>query len=173
MRHYIQIVLGLTKFIIMKKYILLLVAVFIGIVSHAQEWEDKINSDPTYIKYKEETLNFYGSDDYRKEMNLKRVFNKKIEKSLKDYYKDFENYKDFEKWIDTNLNKTTFVDKEEAVELFNELRDLKLKNHEEVKKLKKAYNQLADQYGFEEFQEFEKKEVSSLAFERYFKNTLN
>ena len=42
-----------------------------------------------------------------------------------------------------------------------------------IKRLAKEYNRLADQYGFEEFQKFEKREVSSIAFERYYKNTLN
>ena len=157
----------------MKKHILLIVFAFVGFVSNAQKWEDKVNNDPAYIKYKEETLEFYGSSDYKKEMDLKKSFNSKMGKSLKDYYKDFENYKNYEKWIDVNLDKTTFATKEEAVKLFNGLRDLMRKNRPEIDKLAKEYNRLADQYGFEEFQEFEKKEVSSVAFERYFKNISN
>ena len=157
----------------MKKYVLFIVFAFVGFVSNAQKWEDKVNKDPDYIKYKEETLEFYGSDDYRKEMDLKKIFNKKMGKSLKDYYKYFENYKDFEKWIDANLDNTTFAAKEEAVKLFNELRDSMKKNRPEIDKLAKEYNRLADLYGFEEFQKFEKREVSDLAFERYFKNISN
>ena len=146
----------------MKKYILLLF-VFIGFVSHSQEWEDKVNSDPAYVKYKEEALNFYCSEHYIREMYLGKFFREKMGKSIQNY-----SYKNFEQWIDENLDKTTFESKAEGLKVFNERRELRSKNQSESSRLSKEFDELGEKYGYDEFLEFENKEVRNIAFEKYY-----
>lgn len=146
----------------MKKYILILF-VFIGYISYSQTWEDKVKNDPAYEKYKEEALKFYCSEDYIKEMYLGSYFIEKMGKSIQNY--DFKN---FEKWITENLDKTTFVNKEEALQIFNERSALKSKNQPESNRLSKEFDNLGEKYGYDEFMEFENKEVRNVAFEKYY-----
>lgn len=146
----------------MKKYILILF-VFIGYISYSQTWEDKVKNDPAYEKYKEEALKFYCSEDYIKEMYLGSYFIEKTGKSIQNY--DFKN---FEKWITENLDKTTFVNKEEALQIFNERSALKSKNQPESNRLSKEFDNLGEKYGYDEFMEFENKEVRNVAFEKYY-----
>ena len=147
----------------MKKYILLLF-VLIGFASHSQEWKDKVNSDPAYIKYKEEAIKFYSSIDYKNEMDLGKLFRERMGQSLNCY-----NYNDFEKWIDKNLDKTTFKSKEEALKVYIDRKTLKAKNQPEFSRLNKEYNRLADLFGFEEFQALTNKEILDVAFEMNYK----
>lgn len=146
----------------MRKYILVLF-VLIGFVSHSQEWENKVNNDPEYVKYKEEALKFYCSEDYIKEKYLGNLFGDKMGKSMQNY-----NYKNFEQWIDENLDKTTFASKEEGLKVFNERRALRSKNQPESSRLSKEFDKLGEKYGYEEFLKFEKKEVQNVAFEKYY-----
>lgn len=147
----------------MKRFILLLIITFIGLTSNAQTWEDNVKSDPAYEKYKEEALKFYCSEDYIKEMYLGGFFREKMGKSLQNY-----NYNNFEKWIDENLDKTTFASKEEGLKVFNERRELRSKNDSEFSRLLKEFDKLGEKYGYDEFLEFEKKEVRNTAFEKYY-----
>lgn len=146
----------------MKKYILLLF-VLIGFASHSQEWEDKVKSDPAYEKYKEEALKFYCSEDYIKEMYFRSYLSEKMGRLVQNC-----DYKNFEKWIDENLDQTTFSNKEEAVKIFNESKALRSKNQPEFSRLAKEFEELGEKYGYDEFMEFEKKEVRNVAFEKYY-----
>ncbi|UUV22756.1 hypothetical protein [Paenimyroides aestuarii] len=143
--------------------LLLIIVIFSGLSSQAQTWEDKVKNDPAYEKYKEEALKFYCSEDYIKEMYLGSYFIEKMGKSIQNY--DFKN---FEKWITENLDKTTFVNKEEALQIFNERSALKSKNQPESNRLSKEFDNLGEKYGYDEFMEFENKEVHNVAFEKYY-----
>ena len=145
----------------MKKYILLLF-VFISFVSHSQAWENKVNNDPEYVKYKEGALKFFCSDDYIKEIYLGDLFRDKMGKLIQSY-----NYKDFEKWIGGNLDKTTFTSKEEALKIFNERSELRSKNQPEFSRLSKQFDKLGEKYGYDKFLKFEKKEIQNVAIEKY------
>ena len=147
----------------MKKYILLVIFCFVSFMVQAQTWEDKVKSDPAYEKYKEEALKFFCSEDYIKEMYLQSYFIEKMGKSIQNY-----DYKNFEKWMDENLDKTTFASKEEGLQVFNERRALRSKNQPESSRLSKKFDELGEKYGYDEFLEFENKEVRNIAFEKYF-----
>lgn len=145
----------------MKKYILLLF-VFIGFVSQAQTWEEKVKNDPAYIKYKEEALAFYCSEAYFKEVYLSSLFSEKMGKSIQKY-----NSKNFKKWIDENLDKTTFASKEEGLKVFSERSELIRKNRTESSQIKIQFDEIGKKYGYDEFLKFEGDEVQSVAIKKY------
>lgn len=150
----------------MKKYIILLFISFLSYVSFAQKWEDTVTSDPAYMQYKEDALKFYGSADYKLEFDTRKDFREKMGKAISSY-----DYKDFEKWINTNLDKTTFTSKEEAIKLFNIKKEITHKNNYESKRLAGVFNKLADEFGYEPFLELTKKEIHNVILEKHYKKT--
>lgn len=104
-------------------------------------------------------MKFYGSADYKLEIDTGIAFREKMGDAIADY-----DYKNFGEWVHNNIDKTQFISKEEAVELFTVKNKITQKNKDESKRLENVFNTLANKFGYEPFLEFAKKEIFDVAF---------
>jgi len=131
----------------MKKIFFTLTLILFGCnLITAQTIEEQIATDPDYITYKEKDKTFFFSDDYQKELAIKREFREKTKNcKASDPYKYQSN---FEEWLIKNLAETDFKTVEEGVKLNNERRAIVKKNEVVLKELATIFNKLGDKYDY-------------------------
>ena len=143
----------------MKKMLLLIIVIFSGLSSQAQTWEDKVKNDPTYIKFREDAIKFYGSKEYKEELELSKAFREKMGETIGETYT-----RDFEEWIEQNLSRTNFSTKEAAISLYNQRKEIGARNYAVKYRIAGEFNRLANEYGYEEFLELHNKDLNETLF---------
>ncbi|WP_448606660.1 carboxypeptidase-like regulatory domain-containing protein [Paenimyroides ceti] len=123
--------------------------------------EQVLLADEQYQAFEDKVLAYYSSEEYAAYSKCERLFQQKVQTAYTD--RDTEA---FAKWLETNLEKTTFVNKQEAMTLFGEREMLYKKIADGKAAIEKAENFFAEQYGAENFKEVYYKRVMSKMMQR-------
>lgn len=116
--------------------------------------EEVLLADEQYQAFEEKVIAFYTSEEYTAYSKCERMFQQKAGTKYTDY--DTET---FAKWLETNIEKTAFTNKEEAMTLFHEREMLYKKVADGKAAIEKTERFFAEKYGEENFQEIYYKRV--------------
>ncbi|WCM43439.1 hypothetical protein MG290_07200 [Flavobacterium sp. CBA20B-1] len=143
----------------MRKFFLIIFIGFLSTNIYAQDINEKIANDSTYIKFREDAIKFYGSKEYKEELELSKTFREKMGETIGETYT-----RDFEEWIEQNLSRTNFSTKEAAISLYNQRKEIGARNYAEKYRIAGEFNRLANEYGYEEFLELHNKDLNETLF---------
>lgn len=128
----------------MKKLIILLSFFLIGINGFAQQTAQQVDLDSAYHEFVQESIAFYGSDEYATSQLVYEEYFDKIYLPSQEFICDTD---DFEVWINENLSKTKCNSIKEAVQLFSQNKILSEKVKVKKEKLLAQEATFVQKYG--------------------------
>lgn len=154
----------------MKKFLFILIAIFIYNFAYSQTNEEVILKDNEFKILAKKATEFYTSESY---INFEKIRKEFLEKVGKSFYPggslDPVKYKS---WVEKNLSKTNFSSLEEAISVYEKYYNAILKKPDE-KEITNLLFKLDEKYGSDSFRPIFTKHVLSDVFKVWDENGIN